>query len=139
MSDKIASLTGEIPFPELGEGAFLLFRTVDHAKLQQEWGDEWFVHAADRLGRYDIPFMLSTLRNGLKLRNAEGKAVAKGVSLEDVEMPIAEVCRRILDALFLSVHAKRYVEFMEDFMMKVAGAQEGKNPSPPSPEPSSAD
>lgn len=127
-----------IQFPEAGEGVELFFRNRDKLSLQNTFGDEWFLGAADRLQRFDMAFVEECLRVGGKKDGKPHK-----IDLDDLDSVImAVIAQRVLDALYLSMHGKTFedhVKWIIELAETEAKAAEDKaNADSPQPGPASS-
>lgn len=132
-----ASLRGETPFPQAGEGVFLQFKTADKLALQHKFGDSWFVGAFERCDRYDMEFIVECLKVGGK---KDGKPFP--IDPDTIEAPLADVSTTVLNALYMSTHGKTYPDYLmwlyEKIEAEKASGAAAEDPSPTSPEVSSS-
>jgi hypothetical protein len=125
----------EVPMPEAGEGAHLLFRNLDLMTLQNKLGPNWFVDAVPKLDRYDMEYIEACLAAGGVMKD-----VRDGIKLSQLEkITMAELAKRICDALFLAVHGKTFEGFMkamaqmaDDERKRLEEEQRKNEPSPAS-------
>lgn len=109
-----------VKFPEVEEGVSLLYTWPDCLTLKQRLGKDWFNGAADKLNEFDIELMEVYLQVGGK---KAGKARPLRISEMDGKINVVEVARRILDALYLSVHSRTFADHFVHVMegLKKAG------------------
>lgn len=101
--------TRVVAFPEVGEGVILLFRRKDCLTLRQrpDLGRGWFNDAADRMNEYDMEAMEIYLQVGGKIGTKP-----RPISLDELEnVTIRDIALRILDALYLSVYGKTFIDY----------------------------
>jgi hypothetical protein len=143
VSNASAKLRGSVAFPAAGEGVYLQLRTSEYIALADTFGEEWFTTLTERLDRYDIRFLTKFLEIAGK-RDVNGTLKKHPVVLDDIDAPLVEVARVVLDTIFFSIHGKSYADYVEEAMKKIRDNKfrtlADDNPDPPTgPENSSAD
>jgi hypothetical protein len=109
------SYRSQVPSPVFGEGTFLMFTWQGLAEIETFIGKkEWFgpaLEAIDGLSISTITWLL-----GISLHTSDGIRMQNGVAYfpaADVNIT-TDVVPLILDALFLSIHGKRFLEFQTE-------------------------
>jgi hypothetical protein len=122
------ALRGETPFPEAGEGVSLRFTNAACMKLQQKFGSSWFTGAIERLDQFDLEFFRYALEVGGQKDDKPHK-----IDFDTLDVPIADVAAKIVDALFISVHGRTfqaYITWIRERQEKARQAAEDEDPLP---------
>jgi hypothetical protein len=122
MTNASGRLRGQVAVPEAGDGVYLHFKAADLLAMQLQFGDDWMMTAHDRLNKFDMIFLMGCLKHGGK---KEGESFK--IELDEVEGPIKDLVQKVLDCLFLSMHGKTHIEYMDDFYKQVADAADKAN------------
>ena len=104
----------DIKFPAAGKGAYLRITIQDLETLQEKFGGEDYIQAVrDALDKMEIA----------KVRDIAEIAIKDGRFSDAVqELPIAEIAKKINDALSLTLFGKTHEEHIFDRMREHAAA-----------------
>jgi hypothetical protein len=106
------SYRSQVPSPVFGEGTYLLFTWQGLAELEAHMGiKEWFAPALTALDGMSVKTITWML--GVGLHTPDGQRMQNGVPFyPSSEVNItSDVIPLLLDALFLSIHGKKFLEF----------------------------
>lgn len=119
--------------PEAGDGFVLRLTNRDHKELQAEHGKKWMTEFTQDMmyGANDVTMLEAIARKAAK--NSSGEPVQLPEDAFD-KMTVIDFGKRVMDALYLSVHGMGFEEFLIDIAKKQAeAAEEGKDPPGSSP------
>ena len=121
-------IRGELPFPAAGEGVALRFTNPDCDKLQEKFGENWFLDSIARCNRFDMAYIRECILLGAK---KDGKKFA--VEYDKLDCTVVEMAETVLDALFLAMQGRTFNDHLEylDSKRNVDGADNEGNGSSP--------
>ena len=102
MSEILAKVRGEIPFPEAGEGVIIRFTNNDIVELQTLLGDDIIQNAAIRAANFDIRFIAECAKRGV---------IKKGMVVPQKDydhVPLEDLGAKIVDGLWVAAFGRTY-------------------------------
>lgn len=119
-------MRGEVEFSEAGDGVVLRLTNADLAGLQTVLGDEWFGKIFSASDKFDFKILTSILKVAPKKDNAQFP-----VDPNTLSMPLVDIWKKIVDALFLAVHGVTFMEHLEKIAGKMSEEQDKVPPKSP--------
>jgi HK97 family phage major capsid protein len=123
--DPMASANA-VDVPEAGDGFTLEFSFADCGKLQEKFGERWFADVLERVDRQDVVFLEAAAAIG-------GRKFGQRQPLPPDVLPLAELGRRVIDALWLVTHGKRFREWLAERRAEIEEAREQELKGPGAP------
>lgn len=133
------AMANEVPFPHVGEGAVLRFRTIDLVHLRSKYGpaanakpeyddrgrriDHFWQILIVGIESHDPMVMSDLLRKGLK--QSDGKTPFE-MDFDDLPFPLQSIEAQLMDAVFLS----RWGETVAQVAEKLQQAQKDLEDDP---------
>jgi hypothetical protein len=95
-----------VPFPELGEGVKVKFKSADAVAI----GGNWYIDAYPKLDALDIEALSAYLHHGGKQGDTP-----RPITVDEVMevMPLAEAARRCIDSVFLRTHGLTFEGYLQ--------------------------
>lgn len=103
MSKPANERRGEVALPEAGEGAFIRFTVDSLARLEKEYGEDYFEKVLTGLSKARWPVFMKCVEVSVK----EMKAIPP------FGLPLEELQARLVDGLYLTVHGRTFEEQQE--------------------------
>ncbi|MEM7303407.1 MAG: hypothetical protein AAF468_20190 [Pseudomonadota bacterium] len=116
----MGSLTGQVPFPEAGDGAFIKFGWRDLAELEERHGaTELFGYIERGANNASASVVMEVLELTLKT-NKDGQPKPVKLNWDEVEWPVSLACPKIMDALCIAQTGKPYAETIDEALEQAA-------------------